>query len=438
MAFCGKCGHKNNDDALFCGACGAPLKKADDATAPPRWERLHLQREEEETPHGENATTRNESMPPRRESIPPRRESVPPRRESVPPRRDSVPPRRDSVPPRREKSAGAWADMAEKRKNAEKQPEKKKKKGCLKRILWWMVGFLVVIFASLWAIGKCSEEGTDGETDNQDPTTFERVMSQASVDSLVAAQGFPKTNDDVAPLAGDYEVTAQGYAIMVTLTPAQDGKVVGKVIMKAGDHTAVSDGVYCYCGNSKYAIYKYDTDVEKNKVRNYFYAMPDRKSIMMIDGDEYILKRKEVKPVKKASSGLLSKDYERSFDDARFEKLRNRHEFPISTVDVSLQPGEYTTHLEKDGVKGDVYLKIEPNESDNKQIIGRAEFGARVEGKGENSQSLTVTYAGNSVYALYPEDMEIGSLDGMVLYVSPDSKTLDLYERGEIVMSFKR
>ena len=328
--------------------------------------------------------------------------------------------------------------MAEKRKNAEKQPEKKKKKGCLKRILWWMVGFLVVIFASLWAIGKCSEEGTDGETDNQDPTTFERVMSQASVDSLVAAQGFPKTNDDVAPLAGDYEVTAQGYAIMVTLTPAQDGKVVGKVIMKAGDHTAVSDGVYCYCGNSMYAIYKYDTDVEKNKVRNYFYAMPDRKSIMMIDGDEYILKRKEVKPVKKASSGLLSKDYERSFDDARFEKLRNRHEFPISTVDVSLQPGEYTTHLEKDGVKGDVYLKIEPNESDNKQIIGRAEFGARVEGKGENSQSLTVTYAGNSVYALYPEDMEIGSLDGMVLYVSPDSKTLDLYERGEIVMSFKR
>ena len=138
-----------------------------------------------------------------------------------------------------------------------------------------------------------------------------------------------------------------------------------------------------------------------------------------------------------ASSGLLSKDYERIFDDARFEKLRNRHEFPLSTVDVSVQPGVYTTQLEKDGVKGDITLKIEPTESDNKKILGRAEFAARVEGKGEGSQTLTVTYAGNSVYVLYPSEEEIGSLDGMVLFVSPDGKTLDCYERGDIIMSFK-
>ena len=93
--------------------------------------------------------------------------------------------------------------------------------------------------------------------------------------------------------------------------------------------------------------------------------------------------------------------------------------------------------MEKDGVKGDITLKIEPTESDNKKILGRAEFAARVEGKGEGSQTLTVTYAGNSVYVLYPSEEEIGSLDGMVLFVSPDGKTLDCYERGDIIMSFK-
>ena len=239
MAYCGKCGHQNNDDARFCGACGAPLKKAD-------------------------------------------------------------------------KSGGVWADMAAKKKEAEKRPVKVKSKGCLKRILWWMIG--LAVFFVLWTllVKACSDEGGGGEGDNQ-----------------------------------------------------------------------------------------------------------------------------EVKQVENSSSGLLSKDDERSFDDARFEKLHNRHKFPLSTVDVSLQPGEYTAQLEKDGVKGDLTLKIEPTESDNKKILGRAEFTARVEGKGEGSQTLTVTYAGHSVYALYTSEDDIGSLDGMAFFVSPDGKTLDCYDHGEIIMSFK-
>ena len=116
-------------------------------------------------------------------------------------------------------------------------------------------------------------------------------MSQASADSLQSAIGFPHTTDDVAPLAGDYDVTAQGYVVTVSLEPAPNGKVVGKVEMKLDGRSKVK-GVYAYCGNRIYGIYENEGDVG-GKARNYFYVFEDRKSIMMIDGEEYILKRKE-------------------------------------------------------------------------------------------------------------------------------------------------
>jgi hypothetical protein len=263
MAYCGKCGHQNNDDALFCGGCGAPLKKADDNRPdPPRWERIHLQREG--APRKEEGTT----------------------------------PRRESTPPRRERSGGVWGDMAERRRKAgqpEKQePEKKKKKGgCLRRLLLWTVGIMVALVGALWLFAKYidGDSGDGGEKDDQNPATFERIMSPAAVDSLVEARGFPKTTDDVAPLAGDYDVTAQGYVVTVSLEPAPNGKVVGKVEMKLDGRSKVK-GVYAYCGNRIYGIYENEEDVG-GKARNYFYVFEDRKSIMMIDGEEYILKRKE-------------------------------------------------------------------------------------------------------------------------------------------------
>lgn len=416
MAFCGQCGQKNPDGAKFCSACGSPLATSVDAT-----------------------DSRSQETPSKSERIILHRESAPP-----------SPPRRDSTSQSRRETGNLWQDMNRNRDRQSRQEEPSRRErgyekpakkggtfgGCLKKFFLFLLFIAAVVALMVWGFDKCTRDGAGGD-DNEvvDATKMERIMSQASVDSLVTAKGFPKTSYDVVPRAGDYEVTAQNMVINMILEPALNGKVVGHVEMKLGGRSMVK-GVYTYCGNSVYAIYDSEEEIG-GKPRSYFYALPDKESLMMIDGGEYILKRKEVKPVEKSSSGLLSKDYERIFDDARFEKLRNRHEFPLSTVDVSVQPGVYTTQLEKDGVKGDITLKIEPTESDNKKILGRAEFAARVEGKGEGSQTLTVTYAGNSVYVLYPSEEEIGSLDGMVLFVSPDGKTLDCYERGDIIMSFK-
>ena len=399
MAYCGKCGHQNNDDALFCGGCGAPLKKAEDNRPdPPHWERIHLQREG--APRKEEGTT-----------------------------------------PRREKGAGIWAEMAAKKKKAEEQPEKKQPKkkkggGCLRHLLGWVIGLAVFFVLCVALVKACSDEEGGGGKDDQDPTKFERIMSQASADSLQAAIGFPQTTDDVAPLAGDYHVTAQGYEVTVSLEPAPNGKVVGKAEMKLNGRSKVK-GVYAYCGNSIYGIYENEEDVG-GKARNYFYAQPDRKSIMMIDGGEYILQRKEEKPAEKASEGLLSKDYERCFDDARFEKLRNRHKFPISTIDASIQSGTYEAVMEKQGIKVTIILKIEPVDSDNRQIIGCATMTGKVEGQEERSQEMILTYAGYSTYAIYEKEEDIGDLDAMVLFASPDGKTLEVYDHGEIMFSFKQ
>ncbi len=377
MAYCSNCGENNPEGARFCCVCGAKMMGGteDDRQSPPRWERITLHRED---------TSRREG----------------------------------TTPPRKARNKPA------------------KKKGCGKSVLIIVVVMVLLICGIASLMDGSFGGGTDDDKDKQNVTTFERVMSQASVDSLVGAQGFPKTTDDVAPLGGDYEVVAQGYVVTVSLEPAQNGKVVGKAEMKLAGRSKVK-GVYAYCGNSIYGIYENEENVG-GKARNYFYAQPDRKSIMMIDGGEYILERKEVKPVEKASEGLLSKDYERSFDDARFEKLRERHKFPLSTVDVSLQSGAYETIMEKQGMKVTVILEIEPVNSDNRQIIGRATMVGKVEGQEERSQPLIITYAGYSTYAMYEKEDEIGSLDAMVLFASSDGKKLEVYDHGEILFTFKQ
>ena len=402
MVYCGKCGHQNNDDALFCGGCGAPLKKADDNRPdPPRWERIHLQREG--APEKEEGTT-----------------------------------------PRREKGASIWAEMAERRRKAgqpEKQePEKKKKKGgCLRRLLLWTVGIMVALVGALWLFAKYID-GDGGEKDDQNPATFERIMSPAAVDSLVEARGFPKTTDDVAPLAGDYVGEAQGYIINIILKPKLDGKMVGKVVMKANGHPVVRDGVYCYCGNSIYATYKYDTHVERNKVQNYFYAMPDRKSIMMIDGGQYILKRKDPPPVHKGqgSGTLLSRAHTLCLSEAGLTSANEEHEYPIKDENNTIQYGTYTTQLEAKGEMHTLTYVFEPYEGENMLIL--AKVTAHADDDFSNIQKTFIGYCGHSIYAMYncdEEDIEFEKKPLCLFYANSDGKSFSIFDKGKLFMEFK-
>lgn len=412
MAYCGKCGHQNNDDALFCGGCGAPLKKADDNRPdPPHWERIHLQRE------------------------------------GAPGKEEGTAPRRESTPPRRERSGGVWGDMAERRRKAgqpEKQePEKKKKKGsCLRRLLLWTVGIMVALVGALWLFAKYidGDGGDGGEKDDQNPATFERIMSPAAVDSLVEARGFPKTTDDVAPLAGDYVGEAQGYIINIILKPKQDGKMVGKVVMKANGHPVVRDGVYCYCGNSIYATYKYDTHVERNKVQNYFYAMPDRKSIMMIDGGQYILKRKDPPPVHKGqgSGTLLSRAHTLCLSEAGLTSANEEHEYPIKDENNTIQYGTYTTQLEAKGEMHTLTYVFEPYEGENMLIL--AKVTAHADDDFSNIQKTFIGYCGHSIYAMYncdEEDIEFEKKPLCLFYANSDGKSFSIFDKGKLFMEFK-
>ena len=403
MAYCGKCGHQNNDDALFCGGCGAPLKKADDNRPdPPHWERIHLQRE-------------------------------------------GAPGKKEGTTPRREKGASIWAEMAAKKKKAEeqpekKQPEKKKGGGCLRHLLGWVIG--LAVFFVLWValVKACSDEEGGREKDDQDPTKFERIMSQASADSLQAAIGFPQTTDDVAPLAGDYVGEAQGYIINIILKPKQDGKMVGKVVMKANGHPVVRDGVYCYCGNSIYATYKYDTHVERNKVQNYFYAMPDRKSIMMIDGGQYILKRKDPPPVHKGqgSGTLLSRAHTLCLSEAGLTSANEEHEYPIKDENNTIQYGTYTTQLEAKGEMHTLTYVFEPYEGENMLIL--AKVTAHADDDFSNIQKTFIGYCGHSIYAMYncdEEDIEFEKKPLCLFYANSDGKSFSIFDKGKLFMEFK-
>ncbi|GEM_PF-4125365 len=366
MVYCGKCGHQNNDDALFCGGCGAPLKKADDNRPdPPRWERIHLQRV--------GASEKEEG-----------------------------------TTPRREKGASIWAEMAAKKKKAEeqpekKQPEKKKGGGCLRHLLGWAIG--LAVFFVLWValVKACSDEEGGREKDDQDPTKFERIMSQASADSLQAAIGFPQTTDDVAPLAGYYEVMAQGYEVTVSLEPVPNGKVVGKAEMKLNGRSKVK-GVYAYCGNSIYGIYENEENVG-GKARNYFYAQPDRKSIMMIDGGEYILKRKEEKPVAKKGNGtntLLSGDYEKCKSEASMASIIKEQGFPETYNDQDLEFGTYSYKAEVKGETHSVSYQLKPYEGENKMIVATLS----VLSDGKEVMSGFVGYCGFSIYAAFMKEVD--------------------------------
>lgn len=430
MAFCGQCGQKNPDGAKFCSACGSPLATSVDAT-----------------------DSRSQETPSKSERIILHRESAPP-----------PPPRRDSTSQSRRETGNLWQDMNRNRDRQSRQEEPSRRErgyekpakkggtfgGCLKRLLWWIVGIAVVMFALLWAIGHRSGDGgikggndeniVEIEKDTQDPSTFERMMSPTSADSLGTVKGFPKTTDDVAPLGGEYVGSAGEYVINITLKPAQNGKVVGNVVMSANGYKAVREGVYCYCGNSIYAIYKYEDHVERNKVQNYFFAMPDRKSIMMIDGEKYILERKDPPPVQKGkgSGTLLSRNYMRCMTDD-FLKIENEDfGYPIKDEDTALQFGTYVAKIEAKGEMHTVTYVLEPYDGENLFIVAKATGHADEDLK--YTQDFYFGYCGHGIYAIYKYDEDdVGLLKSPkgLLYAASDGKSFGVWDKGKSMMEFK-
>ena len=138
-----------------------------------------------------------------------------------------------------------------------------------------IAGGIAVLALCIWGIvrfcgnGGGNDGGEDNDYDSQDANKFVRMMSPASLDSLVQADGFPATKEDVAPLKGDYEVTVERMVINLILQPDQHGMIVGKAKMKLGGRTRM-EGVYAYCGNSIYAIYE-DEEGVGGKPHNCFY-----------------------------------------------------------------------------------------------------------------------------------------------------------------------
>ena len=337
-----------------------------------------------------------------------------PVKEPEPPKWERIQLHREGTPPPRKRTAGAWKEIGDRKAkggeplkstNKPQQP-KDKGNGCLKRLLWWTAGIILLLIVLIWAFSKCSggDGGDNGdEKDTQDPTKFERIMSQTSIDSLQETIGFPKATDDVAPLAGDYEVTAQNFPICVSLQPAQDGKVVGKAQVKLAGRTKVK-GVYVYCGNSIYGIYEDEEDIG-GKAHNYFYALEDRKSIMMIDGGEYILKRKEVKPVAKKGNGtntLLSGDYEKCKAEASMASIIKEQGFPETYNDQDLEFGTYSFKAEVKGETHSMSYQLKPYEGENKMIV--ATISVLTDGK--EVMKGFVGYCGFSIYAAFLKELD--------------------------------
>lgn len=253
MAYCGKCGQKNPDGAAFCSACGARLQVND-------------------TPE-ENPASQPGSF---RVNIP---------------HRDGTPPRRESAPPAQDR----WRSRANERKR-DKEPDKAsdtnqanrnkggKVGGCLKRILQWVIGFIVVVTVFAWGVSKCSSDqgGNDNKGGHDDMTNIERVMSKSALDSLMEKKGnFEKDNGDVIPRPGRYEGKAVGQLITFDVMPDLNGKIVGKVHVEMDGET-IRDCVYAYCGNGIYALYfgesVYDDPDE------FFQALPYHETIEYKNG----------------------------------------------------------------------------------------------------------------------------------------------------------
>ena len=148
MAFCGKCGQKNPEGAKFCSACGSPLHVVGDTV----WEEAPRTA----APQRERVTLHKESTPPPRMASEPqdgrssawqksmnRMSDASHRQEQRAPQRNDYRQERQEQPPRRNRGV--------------EKPVKKGGSfgGCLKKLLLWIIGLVVVAGLALWGIGSC-------------------------------------------------------------------------------------------------------------------------------------------------------------------------------------------------------------------------------------------------------------------------------------------
>lgn len=246
MAFCGKCGQKNPDGAAFCSACGAPLTTVNNGT-----ERIILHKD------------------------------------GTPP-----PPRVERPTQEKEKNRNPWEGNLKNRET--EQPhrnrgfEKPVKKGgtfggCLKKLLLWFIGIVVLLGLLLWGIGSClgDSDGGGGSERGNDQIPYERVLSESALQSLIEKKNFEKNNGDVAVRAGRYVGKASGETITFDVTPAANSSLAGKINVMMGGET-IRTCVFAYCGNGIYAMYNgesiYDDPDE------YFQALPDHETITWANG----------------------------------------------------------------------------------------------------------------------------------------------------------
>jgi hypothetical protein len=168
--------------------------------------------------------------------------------------------------------------------------------------------------------------------------------------------------------------------------------------------------------------------------------MPDRKSIMMIDGGQYILKRKDPPPVHKGqgSGTLLSRAHTLCLSEAGLTSANEEHEYPIKDENNTIQYGTYTTQLEAKGEMHTLTYVFEPYEGENMLIL--AKVTAHADDDFSNIQKTFIGYCGHSIYAMYncdEEDIEFEKKPLCLFYANSDGKSFSIFDKGKLFMEFK-
>ncbi len=161
--------------------------------------------------------------------------------------------------------------------------------GCLKKLLLWFIGIVVLLGLLLWGIGSFmggsdgGNGGGGGSERSNDQIPYERVLSESELQSLIEKKNFDKNNGDVAVRAGRYVGKASGEMITFDVTPAANGNLAGKIHVMMGGET-IRDQVIAYCGNGIYAQYFGESVYEKDDPDEYFQALPDHETIEWANG----------------------------------------------------------------------------------------------------------------------------------------------------------
>lgn len=116
---------------------------------------------------------------------------------------------------------------------------------------------------------------------------------------------------------------------------------------------------------------------------------------------------------------------ERIYDDQELTSIMEVNHFPFTDVDALPQKGTFVMSV---GDGQEMIFRIELLDHENKKVAGRISYHMKND---SNVDTEWLSYCGRSVYAMYPEIEQIGQpTTNNYFYVSPDGKTLLLFERG--------